>query len=146
MLDEIPLSLNPELVDPLNHLQLDQYGQMQGKTIFGDTSIAIYKLNRDGLITRRLKIIQDFVHRINKQLLERFDPSISNPLTYDQFQRQMSIIFEDLIEGQLPQVEYSFVYINILNQFDHLILTQIETAFQQEVKTAFQTFIHAQIP
>ena len=58
----------------------------------------------------------------------------------------MSIIFEDLIEGQLPQVEYSFVYINILNQFDHLILTQIETAFQQEVKTAFQTFIHAQIP
>lgn len=146
MLDEIPLLLNPELVDPLDHLQLDQSGQMRGKTIFGDTSIAIYKLNRDGLITRRLNIIQDFVHRINKQLLERFDPSISNPLNSDQFQRQMSIIFEDLIEGQLPQVEYSFVYINILNQFDHLILSQIETAFQREVKTAFQSFIHAQIP
>lgn len=146
MLDEIPLLLNPELVDPLDHLQLDSSGQMQGNTIFGDTSIAIYKLNRDGLMTRRLKIIQDFVHRINKQLLERFDPSISNPLTPGQFQRQMAIIFEDLIEGQLPHVEYSFVYINILNQFDHLILTQIETAFQQEVKAAFQTFIQSQIP
>lgn len=114
--------------------------------IFGDTSIEIYNLNRDGLITRRLKIIQGFVNRINKQLLERFDPSLSNPLSPGQFQRQMTIILEDLIEGQLSQVEYSFVYINILNQFDSLILSHIEPAFQSEVKTAFQTFIHTIFP
>lgn len=146
MLDEIPLLLNPELVDPLEHLQLDQYGQMHGKTIFGTTSIKIYKLYRDGLVTRRLKIIQNFVHRINKQLLERFDPSVSNPLTPDQFQRQMTIIFEDLIEGQLPHVEYSFVYISLLKQFDTLVLPHIDHAFQQEIKTAFQTFIHTIFP
>ena len=146
MLDEIPLLLNPELVDPLEHLQLDQHGQMHGKTIFGTISIEIYKLNRDGLITRRLKIIQDFVSRINKQLLQRFDSSLPNPLTPDQFQRQMTIIFEDLIEGQLSHVEYTFVYINLLTHFDQLVLTHIEPAFQQEIKTAFQTFIHTIFP
>ena len=146
MQEEIPLLLNPELLDPLDHLQLDQHGQMQGKTIFGATSIDIYKLNRDGLIIRRLKIIQEFVNRINKQLLECFDPSTPNPLTLDQFQRQMDIIFEDLREGRSPQVEYSFVYINILNNFDSLILTHIEPAFQAEVKSAFQTFIRTIFP
>lgn len=146
MLDEVPLLLNPELVDPLDHLQLDQYGQLQGKTIFGTISIEIYKLNRDGLITRRLKIIQGFVNRINKQLLERFDSSLANPLIPDQFQRQMALIFEDLIESQLPQMEYSFVYINILNYFDQLILPHIEPAFQAEVKSAFQTFIRTIFP
>lgn len=146
MLDEIPLLLNPELADPLDHLQLDQYGQMQGKTIFGTISIEIYKLNRDGLVTRRLKIIQDFVNRINKQLLERFDSSLPTPLTPDQFQRQMALIFEDLVENQLPQVEYTFVYINLLSHFDRLILAHIEPAFQAEVKSAFQTFIRAILP
>lgn len=146
MLEEIPLLLNPELLDPLDHILLDQDGLMYGKTIFGTISIEIYNLNRDGLITRRLKIIQEFVNRINKQLLERFDPSLSNPLSLVQFQRQMSIIFEDLIEGQLPHVEYSFVYVNLLNQFDSLVLTHIEPAFRDEVKAAFQTFIHTIFP
>ncbi len=146
LLDEVPLLLNPELFDPLDHLQLDQHGLLQGKTIFGTISIEIYNLNRDGLITRRLKIIHDFISRINKQLLERFDSSLPNPLTPNQFQRQMAIIFEDFIEGQLPQVEYTFVYINIINHFDQLILTHIEPAFQDEVKSAFQTFIRIIFP
>jgi hypothetical protein len=146
MLDEKPLLLNPELVDPIDHLELDQNGGLQGKSEQGRISIEIYNLNRDGLITRRLKIIQEFVHRINKQLLERFDPSVSNPLTPNQFQRQMVIIFEDLIEGQLPHVEYSFVYISFLKQFDTLVLPHIDHAFQPEIKTAFQTFIHTFFP
>ncbi|WP_353481601.1 hypothetical protein [Haliscomenobacter sp.] len=141
MLDEEPLLLNPELVDPADHLSLDHYGILHGKSAFGTASIEIYNLNRDGLITRRLKIIQQFVNRINRQLSERFAPTVSNPLTPQQFQRQMELILEDIIEGQLPQTEYSFVYISIALAFDAIILSHIDAAFQGYVKESFQTYI-----
>ncbi len=144
MLDEVPLLLNPELVDPLDHLQLDQHGQMQGKTIFGTTSIKIYKLYRDELVTRRLKIIQDFVHRINNQLVELFNPL--EPLTPDQFQRQMNLVFKKLFAGRKPSVEYSFVYINIVSNFDSILLPLIEQEFQPIINRSFQIYIQTKIP
>lgn len=146
MLDEIPLLLNPELVDPSDHLSIDHVGVLHGKSGSGDISIQIYRLNRVDLIIERKKIIDHFVNRINKQLSRYTDTLLPTRLSPGQFQDQMTIIFEDLIEGQLPQEQYSFVYINILNQFDTLILPHIDPAFQQEVKSAFQTFIQAILP
>jgi len=58
----------------------------------------------------------------------------------------MALIFKRIFAGQSQKVEYSFVYINLLNHFDQLILTHIEPAFQAEVRSAFQTFIYTNLP
>jgi uncharacterized protein (TIGR02646 family) len=141
--DEVPLLINPELVDPANHLSLDKNGVIIGTSEFGTTSIDIYKLNRDELIISRLKIINEIVKDINHQLQERFDPSLAHPLNEIQFQRQMSHIFEKIIAGQMPQTAYSFVYISIVLYFETIILAHIEPAFQRIVKQAFQNFLQS---
>lgn len=144
MLDEIPLLLNPEIVDPLDHLYLDHEGVLYGKSEFGLVSINLYNLNRQILIFERLKIIKDFVLHIKEQLDEFEHPT--NPISQECFQRQINLIFKRIFAKQKPEVEYSFVYINIALNFDSMILPHLESKYRAEIKTAFQTFIYSNLP
>lgn len=144
MLDEIPLLLNPEIVDPLDHLYLDHEGVLYGKSEFGLVSINLYNLNRQILIFERLKIIKDFVLHIKEQLDEFEHPT--NPISQEYFQRQINLIFKRIFAKQKPEVEYSFVYINIALNFDSMILPHLESKYRAEIKTAFQTFIYSNLP
>lgn len=143
--DEIPLLINPELVDPALHLSLDKNGVIIGTSEFGTTSINIYKLNRDELIINRLRIINEIVKDINHQLQERFDPLLAHPLNEIQFQRQMIHIFKKIIAGQMPQTAYSFVYINIALDFEKIILTHINPAYQSIVKQSFKDYLQEEL-
>ncbi|WP_373548258.1 HNH endonuclease [Haliscomenobacter sp.] len=140
---EKPLLLNPEIVDPLDHLYLDQDGFLHGKSNSGNISIDVYNLNREGLRIRRQTIINQFFHDLNKQLIELLNPI--EPLTPDQFQRQMNLIFKRIFDGRKPNVEYSFVYINIVSNFDTILLPFIEQEFQPIINRSFQIFIQTQI-
>lgn len=144
MLAEMPFLLNPELVDPLDHLYLDQDGFMHGKSDCGKISIDVYNLNREGLRTRRQTIINQFFRALNNQLIELFNPL--EPLTPDQFQRQMNLVFKKLFAGRKPSVEYSFVYINIVSNFDSILLPLIEQEFQPIINRSFQIYIQTKIP
>lgn len=140
---EIPLLLNPELEDPLDHLYLDQDGFMHGKSDCGNISIEVYNLNREGLRTRRQAIINQFFRALNNQLVELLNPL--EPLTPDQFQRQMNLVFKKLFAGRKPSVEYSFVYTNIISNFDSILLPLIEQEFQPIINRSFQIYIQTQI-
>jgi hypothetical protein len=50
---EQPLLLNPFTVDPTDHLQFLEFGEIEGKTEIGRTSVHIYNLKRGDLVTQR---------------------------------------------------------------------------------------------
>jgi 5-methylcytosine-specific restriction endonuclease McrA len=142
VLDEIeqPLLINPEVTNPANHLRVKKDGHLYPiqKSDKGKVTMEICKLDREPLLIKRQEIIDNFKNRIDFQLRQRY-LSI-NPLTTEQLEAQLFLIFEDIAKQCTEEMEFTLIGYSIISYFKDMILDDIEEPFRKEVNDAFIKF------
>ncbi|MCD0489959.1 hypothetical protein LPB86_17080 [Pedobacter sp. MC2016-14] len=145
LLLEDPLILNPEIDHPEQYLTFMPQGFMEvhGNDILrGETTVQILRLNRDSLVIKRAKILNDIVKRIRLRIFEHQ----TNRITDD----QLHILFKekalDLIERKAVSMPYTLWgrYIN-----DHLqdcVIDQLPDEYHQKFIDAYQEVLNEHQP
>jgi len=127
LLEEKPLLLNPEVDTPENHLHFDPKGIIYGRTDRGHETIQVYNLNRKELISRRKKKVMDFL----KKFESSFDVFTkyywkkekgSGYLDHKFINEKLLEIFNELKQAGEPQVEFSLLGRNMLEDFDNFVI------------------------
>lgn len=140
---EDPLILNPETKDPDDHLTINATGDLDAyqASPYGDQTIKICDLNRDGTALQRKKIIDDVINDINEALDERLSPN--EPLTEFQFGRRLNKIFAKITLNTLETAEFTLVNRCILRNFEQLILQddRIEEPFRAVIHYHLLTYL-----
>jgi hypothetical protein len=139
---ERPLIINPETTNPSLHLKIEKTGILKERNSSpqGSKTIEILKLNRDGLLVKRKEIIDRTINKINKAI--KAHKRAADPLTPAQFELHLEDLFDEIVQGTTPKMEYTMVYREILKNFDVLILTsrKIQVVFRPQVKAIFDAY------
>lgn len=141
--NEDPLLINPEIIDPDIHLAVDYYGSLLplNNSVYGENTINICDLNRDGLYVERAALIDSFILKIETEIYERYRGD-ALALNNAQYQHRLNGIFKEIIAQQHIEQEYNMTARCILDQFDELILEDIEPIFRREVQRYLVDFLN----
>jgi uncharacterized protein (TIGR02646 family) len=141
-LDEIeqPLLINPEVTNPYEHLRINKFGSLKeiNNSIEGKTTREVCKLNRNSVFEKRATIINNFVNRIETQLKKRYQAI--NPLTAEQLDEQLFLIFEDIAKQGEQTMEFTMISYSMIKYFDDMVLDNFEPEFHEILHNAFLEF------
>jgi len=130
---ERPLLLNPEIDRPERHLTFNTFGEMSGLSIEGNTSIDIYKLNRDPLKVNREDMINDILDSIYIAIAaNKLRRSIG-----DSFLAWLEGIFTKVVTINDPTKKYSLWGQFIIDNFENCIIVRLPQDYHDIVRTAF---------
>ena len=138
---EDPLIISPEIVDPSDYLTINELGHYEAIDAgdHGKLTIRYLGLNRDSYVFRRQSIIDSIIDDINDQTYERYHPI--DPLTPEQYRRQLNIIFKKLIERTHDDIEYNMLGNCMIEKFEEIILEDIEEEFRSDILDSFIDFL-----
>jgi len=106
LLAEDALLLNPEIDHPENFLTFNANGYISSHgqdTLRGDTSIEIYRLNRDTLVAARIDVLNKFMKRINIDIAARMIGTIGDETLLYNFKA----IVREMLERKSPKEEFT---------------------------------------
>lgn len=142
LLIEDPLLINPERVDPDEHLTVNYYGLLEpiNNSPYGQATIEICDLNWDPLYACRLKVMADIIDKINTELYERYrrDDLAS---TEGQFKYRLFRVFGEILQRTMKTEQYNMVGRCMIEKFEDLILPDIEDLYQRKVMRYFIEFL-----
>jgi len=137
LIDEKPLLLNPEIDEPKEHLFITKDGKIHGKTERGTKTIEILGLNREMLIIKRLKVIEDIRNAINSILVLL----IQNKFETSSIKEYLNLVFDTIKQKSKPEEEYSLVGYYMLNNFDDFFISDLEVDSIKELfRKAFEYY------
>ena len=125
--------MNPEIDRPERHLTFNTFGEMSGLSIEGNTSIDIYKLNRDPLKVNREDMINDILDSIYIAIAaNKLRRSIG-----DSFLAWLEGIFTKVVTINDPTKKYSLWGQFIIDNFENCIIVRLPQDYHDIVRTAF---------
>lgn len=141
LIQEEPLLINPEVIDPELHLVIDGLGYYTPKdeSDFGKKTIKKIGLNRDSYVVRRQSVIDEIMQDIIDLTCERYHPV--EPLTINQYKRQLGNVFRKIVGRTHDNAEYNLLSKSIIANFDEIILEEIEEEFREEIYDLFVEFL-----
>lgn len=137
--NERPYLLHPEIDSPENFFAFKKNGKIEGtdKGKRGKRTIKICNLNRENLLYRRKKIIDDIKEKIEDAFLVYFDVDQSA----DHLKKSMKQIFTRMEAATGPENEFSLMALYCFNHFTTLIAPLLATPTQREIATkAFTSY------
>jgi uncharacterized protein (TIGR02646 family) len=145
---EKPLLLNPELDSPDEHLVFSPDGEIEAKADSkrGQTTIEVCKLNRPNLRVERKNLINRFRDDIRNQVDIILDLRDEGELqTLDRMLHALELafrtLFENLMNTQNPQQQYSRLGWHLANDFQTFIINNLPAGEPREiVGFAFELF------
>lgn len=142
LIDERPYLLHPEIDHPDDgsFFRFKNNGEIEGidQAGRGAKTIQICNLNRQNLLLRRQGIIDAIIENLRKMLKLQFDGRLKND---EDFEAALNLVFEELVEWQALERQFSLLAIYIYNHFDEIIVPLISTPTQgRAVSAAFATF------
>ena len=142
---EDPLLLNPEIDHPEQYLTFIPQGYMEahGQDIQkGETTVQILKLNRDSLIIKRAKILND----INNRLLFHVYNHQTGRTTDDVLHALFKDKAMDLIERKEVSMPYTLWGRYINDHLQQCVLDQLPEAYRQKFTDAYQETLNEYQP
>ncbi len=138
---EESLLINPEYDEPLDFFSVNRKGELEvfDQFIRAETTIEVVGLNEDDLKVKRKKVIDKILSKLRFQLAQRYREN--DRLTENQFRNQLEPIFKKLIGRKNKKKQYTMVGHYMVNNFNDLILNQLEPAFRDVIKAEFILFI-----
>jgi len=106
LLAEDPLLLNPEIDHPEQFLTFNTNGYIVSHgadQLRGDTSIEIYRLNRDLLVAERIDVLNQFLNRINIDIAAHMIGTIGDDTLIYNFK----VVVREMIARQSPKKEFA---------------------------------------
>lgn len=141
--EERPLIINPEYHYPENLLNHDYTCELNAikNNILGRSTIKVVNLNNQPLVFDKQRIVNELIKRIEDQLWERYN---DDPISERHFIRQLNYIFDDLTSRVHPSQEYSLLGINMVLNFEDIILEDLESPFDQIIFEHFINYLESQ--
>lgn len=135
LIKEFPLLLNPEIDNPIFHINLTSHGFLipNNDSLKGKESIKVYDLNRYSLYTRRRTIIDNLLEEI-KVLIKRLAGKEINIKTFKLF---LDDVFRKIATRRQATQEYSFLGFCMYNQFDTFFLPFLEPLYRLPINQQF---------
>lgn len=139
LLDESPFLFHPEVDDPSPHFKFNTVGKIEGidDAERAEKTIEICDLNRQMLLYRRQKMLDDLVTHLNFLILSFLNG-----------RRSADVLKEDFIEAftkleskTIPEAEYSLMVTYIFTHFEEMVVSLMETDAQKiVVRQGFETY------
>ena len=135
--EEKRLLLNPEIDKVEPHFKFSLDGQIFSHTTRGKTTIEVLQLDRDSLIWRRKRHIDRFYQKLVR-ILFGFESLLSNDDKDSQefaqliFWHDLSMFFEELLEAQEPEEEFSRLAFFMFHEFENFFLAREQDGFSIE--------------
>lgn len=114
LLAEKPLLLNPEIDNPGNHLIVLPDGLLKNITNQGIETIKICNLNRNELVLRRRKKIENFFNSLKALYSEYLTGEIKD----DELKRNIIRLYKHLFSKLKNDTEFSLVWYMLATKFD----------------------------
>jgi hypothetical protein len=135
LIKEFPLLLNPEIDNPIFHINLTSHGFLipNNDSLKGKESIKVYDLNRYSLYKKRRTIIDNLLKEI-KVLIERLADRIIDIKAFKLF---LEDIFRKIATRRQATQEYSFLGFCMYNQFDTFFLPFLEPMYRSPINQQF---------
>lgn len=137
---EKPLLLHPEVDKPEEHLIFLPTGEVNGITTKGETSVRIYKLNRDELITARKVAIDELFRTVIVPLGQFWKKEITKEILFHDLNKELIKI---KVAGN-PQNEYSRLGWFLFEEFEIFFIQKLrkdgKTESAQILEKAFSLF------
>ncbi len=140
LLAEKPLLLNPEVDEVEDYFTFNVNGAIVGADAEnrGKETIKICNLNRDDLLQNRQGVIDAHLNDIEDILKGADERGDSVESLYKQIKRKLERVKDGCAEDQV----YSLVRVNILSDYENLIISQLQTDNQKDfVREAYREFI-----
>ncbi|MCT4614120.1 MAG: hypothetical protein N4A49_04495 [Marinifilaceae bacterium] len=140
LLNEKPLLLNPEVDEVENYFSFKITGEIIGidSKNRGNKTIKICNLNRDDLLKNRQDIIDKHLENIEDIIENATDNFNHIEILFRQIKKKLKRVKDDCAEDQI----YSLVSMNILSDYENLIISQLPTKNQKDfVREAYLEFI-----
>lgn len=137
--DELPYLLHPEVDSPEVCFLFRKNGRIVGKdnNNQGRETIKICNLNRQNLLYRRQKIVDNIKERIKDALAVYFEVNESE----SHLRSTLKLIFKRLEEAADPEKEFSLMSRYCFEHFDEMITPLLATAAQRaSVSDAFEAY------
>lgn len=131
------LLLNPEIDKVEPHFRFTKDGQIFSHTKRGKTTIQVLKLDRGDLIWRRKRKIDEYYQKLIR-ILFGFESLLSNMNKESQefaqfiFWNDLSMFFEELLEAQSPEHEFSRLGFYMFHEFEDFFLQREQDGFTIE--------------
>lgn len=135
LLNENPFLINPEIDDPTEYFVFDASGKMTGIDIQGrgEKTIKICNLNRENLLYRRQKIVDDIVVGIRDIFLTYFEVHASVEWLFG----SLKMIIQNVKKNSLESMEFSQMSAFCFKNFTTMIIpffpNQVHRDFLTEV-------------
>ena len=140
---ENPFLLNPE-DEPLefkDHFAFNKEGNIAGKTVKGQETINICKLDRKNLRLERAKHIFNYVELINKQLDKYLNANKAKPNKEEILETSLFVVFEMIYDNCNSSKDFSLLGLYIYHYFDDIIVPKLNgTKKRALIKKAFKKF------
>lgn len=140
LVGESPMLLNPEIDNVEYCFSFKINGEMIGIDVpgRGKYTINTCNLNRDNLLFKRQKVIDDHLGNINDILKDYLSTDDNIDLAIDQIKRKLS----RLKLKCCPSSEFSLINYNILYNYEDFIIIQLETNAQKDfVRDVYEEFM-----
>lgn len=134
--DEEPLLLHPEFDEPTAHLVPLPDGSLVGATERGRETIAVCKLERDGLLIARKGLVDEWVSEVRRALYKCCKSQVSA----QELQRHLDACFATLLRGLLPEKPFSRVSWLMYRRFDVFVLPAFPPVWRTVLRSAFTDF------
>lgn len=134
--NEHPLLLNPELDDPDEHLIFLPNGIIAPKTVIGKTSIDVYFLERDELITNRKNMTDDVVEDLKTHLLDFLNREISE----ETYRYVTQGVYKKAAINRQADKAYSRVANALFDDFETFVVAQFPAGQQKYIRQSFQLY------
>jgi len=121
LIDEEPLLFHPEIDHPEEFFKFNRLGMIEGIGKRGIKTVEICDLNRDNLITKRKKVVDNIITNINRS----FYHLIIHPADKKGFIVHIEEIFTSLDDSTQSHCEYSLLHRYVRDNFDQLITKQL---------------------
>ena len=138
LLNEQPLIINPEKVDPNLFFTFLPSGKIKGRgQIESDVTIKICKLNRTELLITRKKIRDNILKKITRSLASLHSGDINNSaLKYIVKSELIELL--DVFTSNGP---YSLYCVTLIKHFDYFIARRFQRADKRLIMEAYNEFI-----
>lgn len=138
---ERPLIINPEYHYPEKLLFHDYTCRLIPKknNRLAKTTIDEIELNNSPLVIKKQGLVNNIIYRIEDQLKELFTEI--EPLSDNQFKRQLNLIWKDLVSQSHQSCEFSLLGLNMVEYFEELILEDFEAPIDKIIRKSFVDFL-----
>lgn len=140
LMNEKPLILNPEVVDPSNYFVFLPSGKINGRgQREADETINVCKLNRNYLRLARKKLRDDLLRKITKILADYQNQVISkDTMSYSIRERLV-----DLLDNYTANGPYSVYCLHLIKHFEYFIARRFKATDKSNLMNIYNDFLNA---